>query len=134
MRSHNQVRHQPGAKGSIQIRNLASSAHSKMIYMPGKRTTRRCESDETSRKSGSRKRRFVESLLRSHLREPRFRTVTSVSWTLKFGRKIARFGRERTGAHHEIVDGVFILQNVGVGTLPQAVSTGRFLAASTLRL
>src|SRR5271157_1798765 len=50
MRSHNQVRHQPGAKGSIQIRNLASSAHYKMIYMPGKRTTRRCESDETSRK------------------------------------------------------------------------------------
>ena len=36
--------------------------------------------------------------------------------------------------HDEIVDRVFILQNVGVGTLPQAVSTGRFFVARTLRL
>src|SRR5208283_615736 len=34
-----------------QIRNLVSSAHSKMIHMPGKRTTRGCESDETSPES-----------------------------------------------------------------------------------
>lgn len=43
-------------------------------------------------------------------------------------------GDERTWTHDEIVDGVSILQKAGVGTFPQAVSTGRFFVASTLRL